>query len=618
MAAIQHDDQTFAAVAEIAHIEYEEGKQHAQTIDFEASSTSEKKVDVERSPSLYSSRDDVLEEPDYVHAGLEFPTEDEIHTLRRVPDAVPWNAYLIAIVEIAERFSVRYSSQRYYTNFIQQPMPEGSRTGAGGAEGQAGALGLGQRMSTGLTTFYMFWCYITPFAGAYVADAHLGRFRTICIAVVVALIGHILLIVAAIPGIIEHKSAVGAFVAAIIVMGFGTGLFKPNISPLIAEQYKKTKLFVVTNKSGERVIVDPNLTVSRIFMYFYLFINIGALLGQIGMTYSEKYVGFWLAFTLPTLVFLLSPLVLWAGRNRYQRSKPTGSVLLTAVRVWRLASRGRWSWNPIRTFKNFNAPGFWDQAKPSRQLGESKPKWMTFDDNWVDELQRGLKACGVFLWYPLYWVTYNQINNNLISQAATMTTRGIPNDILSNLDPFALIILIPAFDLLLYPFLRRMHIQFTALKKITLGFFTGAAAMVWAAVVQHYIYKTNPCGYMASTCEDQVSPLSVWIQSGAYILIAISEILASVTGIEYAFTKAPKNMRSLVTSYFLFMSAVASAIGEAFVSLSSDPLLVWNYGVMGVLAAASGAVFWFSTRDLDRQEDRLNYMKEGHFDDEKH
>jgi dipeptide/tripeptide permease len=42
---------------------------------------------------------------------------------------------------------------------------------------------------------------------------------------------------------------------------------------------------------------------------------------------------------------------------------------------------------------------------------------------------------------------YNQLNNNLISQAATMTTNGLPNDVLSNLDPLALIIFIPICDL---------------------------------------------------------------------------------------------------------------------------------------------------------------------------
>ena len=44
-------------------------------------------------------------------------------------------------------------------------------------------------------------------------------------------------------------------------------------------------------------------------------------------------------------------------------------------------------------------------------------------------------------------LTYNQLNNNLTSQAATMQTHGLPNDVLSNLDPIVLIILIPVCDL---------------------------------------------------------------------------------------------------------------------------------------------------------------------------
>ncbi|TFK37848.1 POT family-domain-containing protein [Crucibulum laeve] len=558
---------------------------------------------------------------DDAHYGLEFPTEEERVTLRRVADKIPWNAYLIAFVELAERFSF-YGSSVVFTNFIQQPLPKGSHTGAGFLLGQSGALGLGQRASTGLTTFYQFWCYVTPLLGAYIADAHLGRFNTICIAVLIALVGHIILIISAIPGVIEHKSAAGAFAVALIVMGLGTGLFKSNISPLVAEQYKRTKLFVSTTKSGERVIVDPALTVSRVYMYFYLFINIGALVGQIGMTYSEKYVGFWLAYTLPTVIFLLCPIVLYIGRTRYVRSPPTGSVLATAVRLWRYAARGRWSWNPVTTMRNLTAPDFWENAKPSRHTGESKPKWMNFDDQWVDEVKRGLKACGVFCWFPIYWLTYNQLNNNLTSQAATMVTNGLPNDVLSNLDPFALIIFIPLCDLIFYPALRRWGVNFSALKKITAGFFTGAAAMIWAAVVQHYIYKTNQCGDQAATCADAdgnpiVSPLNVWIQTGSYVLIAFSEIFASITGLEYAFTKAPTNMRSLVMSVFLFASAIASALGEAFVSLSADPLLVWNYGTMAVLAGVAGVIFWISVRKLDSQEDRLNNMAAGHVATEK-
>ena len=356
------------------------------------------------------------------------------------------------------------------------------------------------------------------------------------------------------------------------------------------------------------------------------------------MSYSEKYVGYWLAYSLPTVLFLVCPIILFIGRNRYIRSPPQGSVLGTSLRVWRLALKGRFCWNPVQMWKNLTADNFWDSAKPSNFPGETRPRWMTFDDQWVDEVSRGFKACAVFLWYPVYCednlislsefplahicfvgLTYNQLNNNLTSQAATMSTHGVPNDVLSNLDPIALIVFIPICDMLIYPALARAGINFSPLKKIVAGFFTGAASMVWTAVVQHYIYKTNPCGYYVSTCKDAqgnplTSSLNVWIQTGSYVLIAFSEIFASITGLEYAFTKAPKNMRSLVMAVFLFMSAFASAIGEAFVSLSVDPLLVWNYGVMGVLAAISGVIFWFQFKHLDNQEDELNNLNEGNFD----
>jgi len=35
----------------------------------------------------------------------ELPTEEELHTLRRVSDSIPWRVYTIAFVELCERFS---------------------------------------------------------------------------------------------------------------------------------------------------------------------------------------------------------------------------------------------------------------------------------------------------------------------------------------------------------------------------------------------------------------------------------------------------------------------------------------------------------------------------------
>jgi POT family proton-dependent oligopeptide transporter len=348
---------------------------------------------------------DAEDDEDNPGVGEKYPTAEELLTLRRVADKIPWNFYLIAFVELAERFSF-YGSSVVFTNFIQQPLPPGSPTGAGFKDGQSGALGLGQRASTGVTTFYSFWCFVVPLFGAYIADTRWGRYKTVCICMGIALVGHIILIVSAIPGIIEHpKVAIVWFTLGLIVTGLGTGGFKANISPLVAEQYKGTQLFVSVDPStGERVIVDPALTISRIYIYFYQFINIGALTGQVGMTYAEKYVGFWLAYTLPTIVFLFCPLVLWAGRNRYEKSPPTGSVLATALRILRHCMKGKWSLNPWVMRRRLAMPGFWDAARPSvaRKVYGEVPSWMSYDDRWVDEVRRGFKACAVFTWFPIY------------------------------------------------------------------------------------------------------------------------------------------------------------------------------------------------------------------------
>ncbi|KZV80330.1 hypothetical protein EXIGLDRAFT_569162, partial [Exidia glandulosa HHB12029] len=60
-----------------------------------------------------------------------------------------------------------------------------------------------QRASTGVTTFNTFWVYLTPLLGAYIADAHWGRYKTICVAVGIALVGHILLVYSALPSTLE-------------------------------------------------------------------------------------------------------------------------------------------------------------------------------------------------------------------------------------------------------------------------------------------------------------------------------------------------------------------------------------------------------------------------------
>ena len=105
--------------------------------------------------------------------------------------------------------------------------------------------------------------------------------------------------------------------------------------------------------------------------------------------------------------------------------------------------------------------------------------------------------------------------------------------------------------------------------------------------------------------------INVWAQTDAYVLIAMSEIFASTTSLEYAFSKAPKHMRSLVQAFALFMSAISAAIGEAFVALSADPLLFWNCGTMAALSLFRGTLFYIQDRQLDEDDDRLNMFPTG-------
>jgi POT family proton-dependent oligopeptide transporter len=539
------------------------------------------------------------------------PTEEELRTLRRVSGKIKWSMWTIAFVELCERFSY-YGSSVLYTNFVNKPLPPGSNTGAPLTTDQVpGALGKGTATAQAITLFNQFFAYLMPLLGAWIADARMGRFWTLHLAIGISTIAHVVLVAASAPTVIVKTDASFAvFIIGLLCLCVGTGFFKANVSPLLAEQNEDTRMRVEVRK-GERVIVDPAVTNTRIFLYFYFCINIGSMTGQIGMVFVEQQKGFWQAFVIPTGLFLLAPVVLWSQKKHYKLSPPTGSVLSKFLRMFffaRKRSTGLFKLN-------------WDAAKPSNVPVAERPSWLTYDDAWVDEVRRGLMACKVFLFLPIFFLSYNQMTGNLTMQAATLERHGVPNDIIQNLNPISIVIMIPIIDHVLYPGLRKMGVAFTPIKRMTFGFFLACLSMVAAAVMQHYIYQMSPCGNMASGKEmidgEEVdcrpAPINVWAQSLPYILVGLAEIFANVTSYEYAYSKAPENMKSLVMSINLFMSAVSAAIGQAFTPLSADPYLVWNYTVVACIAFVGGVAFWFCFRHLDSEEDKWNMLKKSEF-----
>jgi len=106
-----------------------------------------------------------------------FPTQEELETLPRVPDQIPWRVYTVAFVELCERFSY-YGTTILFQNFVQRKLQTstGKALNPGGAfNNNPGALGQGQQIATGMSTFFSFWCYVTPLMGAWLADSYLGR-----------------------------------------------------------------------------------------------------------------------------------------------------------------------------------------------------------------------------------------------------------------------------------------------------------------------------------------------------------------------------------------------------------------------------------------------------------
>ena len=361
------------------------------------------------------------------------------------------------VVELCERFTF-YGLSPPFQNYIQN----------GPNDDPKGYLSLGQQGATGLTNFFGFWSYLCPVAAAIVADQYLGRYKTIIVFAIIYAIGQLILVCTSIPSANTATHTAGLIIA-MIVIGLGAGGIKSNVSALIVEQYTNTKRFIKVQKNGERVIVDPTVTIQRMYTWFYWAINIGGL-SSLATTQLEAHVDFWAAYLLPFCVFFLAIIVLVAGRKRYVTRPPRGSVILYAFKVM---------WIGIRN--NFNL----EAAKPSYQDSVGGHKHMThWSDLFVDEIRRALVGCRIFVFFPIYWVCYNQMLNNLISQAGQMERHGIPNDFLQNIDPITLIIFIPIMDLLIYPGLRKIGIHFRPITRIFFGFMFASAAMAFSAGIQ--------------------------------------------------------------------------------------------------------------------------------------
>ncbi|KAM0820834.1 putative Sterigmatocystin biosynthesis monooxygenase stcW [Seiridium cardinale] len=216
--------------------------------------------------------------------------------------------------------------------------------------------------------------------------------------------------VSSLPYSLEHGAGLGGLIAALFLIGTGAGGIKSNVSVLIFEQYTETKAKILTlPKTGERVIVDPQTTISNIYMIFYNVLCIGCLSG-IPATYIELRVGFWAAYLVPFCVFWIAIAALVLERKKHVRNTPQ-PVLGKALKALGIAIRSGLQDGGNQTIL----------SGPARQL--------YIPHHLERQVRRGAEAR---MPLPIAWLCYLQAANNLVSQAGSIETHGLPNDILYN------------------------------------------------------------------------------------------------------------------------------------------------------------------------------------------
>ncbi|KAJ4420526.1 peptide transporter ptr2 [Gnomoniopsis sp. IMI 355080] len=519
------------------------------------------------------------------------PTAEERQTLRKVPDKIPTIAYVLCVAELAERASY-YATTGVFSNFMEYALPAGGN-GAGApnpndSNGVAGALGKGLQFASAFVLLFQFIAYIFPIFGAWIADTKLGRYNTIMLGAGIGAIAHVIMTGGAAPSVLQGGNGIAPFMISFFMLAIGAGIFKPNVAPTVLDQYKHQREYIKVLPSGERVIVDPETTIQRIMVIYYGFINVGAFFA-LASTYSEKYVGYWLAFLLPTIMYTVVVVVFVGVRTKIVKKPPMGSELNDFFRITAICCKE----NKFMVWKK----GFWDAARPA-VLAE-KGKTVKWNNKLVSDVGRTWAACQVFLYIPLYQLNDGGIGAAPSNLAGSMTLNNAPNDLLSNFNSLTIIICTPIFAYGIYPLLGRLGIKFGSIKRMTAGMFIAAVSGICGGLVQLYVYRTSPCGYNASTCETGVSPISVWTELPMVCLGAISEILVNVTSYEIAYARAPQNMKSCVFSICLFMTALYAALGEILTPVITDPYLVWVWMGPAIALFVQTAIFWWRHHDMD-------------------
>lgn len=175
----------------------------------------------------------------------------------------------------------------------------------------------------------------------------------------------------------------------------------------------------------------------------------------------------------------------------------------------------------------------------------------------VDDIRTLKRILVLYLPVPIFWTLYEQQGSRWTFQAKQMNGDigfyDLKPDQMQMLNPLLVLIMIPLFEVAVYPMLRRIGIR-RPLQKMVLGGILAAISFVIAGIVQHQIEST-PKNTMHM----------LWLVP-QYTVITAGEILFSTVGYQFSYEAAPKSLKSVVSAFWSLTMAAGSLITLVLVS----------------------------------------------------
>jgi POT family proton-dependent oligopeptide transporter len=210
-----------------------------------------------------------------------------------------------------------------------------------------------------------------------------------------------------------------------------------------------------------------------------------------------------------------------------------------------------------------------------------------------------LRIISVFFLISVFWALFDQHSSSWIRQAKRMDLHldflGMSIDLLPSqiaaLNPLMVMMLIPINNWLIYPAFAKLGYVLSPLRKMTIGMFVASIAFMAVALIQEAIDTGSASGVKVHV---------VW-QVLPYFLMTQAEVMVSITGLEFAYTQAPRRMKSTVMGFWLLCVALGSKIVIIMTGMESLSLADFFWVFTGLMAAA-GVLFGLRARVYEGKE----------------